>query len=227
MAFTHNFLIYCFLLFVLPCIAKSSFKPKALILPVTKDASTLQHITYITHKNPLKPIKLVVDLGGHSLWVDCETSYNTSTYKPVNCETEQCKLVMSSDCGDGCEREWLPKCSRDQCFNNIYASYSDEIFPGGLVAEDVILIQSTDGKKLSQVATIKGFIFTCVNNYFNPTLPSGVVGSAAFGSSDIALPTQLAKTFNFPRKFVSLFKFFYKKEGFYYFRRWPLCYPSK
>ena len=73
-----------FLLFLIaPSLAQKSFRPKALVVPVTKDATTLQYLTRINQRTPLVPISLVVDLGGQFLWVDCEQNYVSSTYRPA------------------------------------------------------------------------------------------------------------------------------------------------
>ncbi|KAK8524969.1 hypothetical protein V6N13_015966 [Hibiscus sabdariffa] len=62
---------------------QASFRPKALILHFSKDASTLRYITQIKQRTPLVPIKLTLDVGGDSSWVDCENGYVSSSYKPV------------------------------------------------------------------------------------------------------------------------------------------------
>ncbi|ESR33068.1 hypothetical protein CICLE_v100071812mg, partial [Citrus x clementina] len=61
MALSSKFLLFCFLLlFISPSIAKTSFRPKALVLPVTKDGSTLQYLTQIKQRTPLVPVKLTL-----------------------------------------------------------------------------------------------------------------------------------------------------------------------
>ncbi|PKI31588.1 hypothetical protein CRG98_048021, partial [Punica granatum] len=78
-----------------------SFRPKALVVPVSKDASTLQYVTRIGQRTPLVPVSLVVDLGGQFLWVDCEDpGYVSSTYRPARCGSAQCSLARASGCGE-------------------------------------------------------------------------------------------------------------------------------
>ncbi|GMN72670.1 hypothetical protein TIFTF001_054771, partial [Ficus carica] len=63
-SFLHFFL-FCTLLFSLSTALKqpSSSRPKALVLRVNKDASTLQHYTHLAQRTPPVPVKLTVDLG--------------------------------------------------------------------------------------------------------------------------------------------------------------------
>ncbi|KAG9156775.1 hypothetical protein Leryth_025461 [Lithospermum erythrorhizon] len=182
--------------------AKASFRRKNIVLSVTKDPSTLQHITYITQKNPLKPIKLLIDVGGLSSWVDCQNVYSSSTYKLVQCGTTECNLAKPIICDDGCTYPGLPKCTQNQCFRDLYNPPNDTYVTFGKVAKDVVLIgRVSDGHRLGQVATIKNFIFTCVPNEDARGLTSGAKGFIGLGMSDIALQTQLSKALGFPQKF--------------------------
>ncbi|XP_039066645.1 uncharacterized protein LOC120212389 [Hibiscus syriacus] len=63
---------------------QASFRPKALVLPLTKDASTNQYVTQIKQRTPLVPVKLTLDLGAGSLWVVCDQGYVSSTYKSIH-----------------------------------------------------------------------------------------------------------------------------------------------
>ncbi|KAM1281335.1 hypothetical protein ACFX2H_021824 [Malus domestica] len=93
MAFSSfHCLFFCSLLFhfiVAPSLAKTaSFRPKALVLPVVKDSSTLQYLTTFSQRTPFVPIKLTVDLGG------CNN--NTCALSPGNTITH---TTTSSDLG--------------------------------------------------------------------------------------------------------------------------------
>ncbi|KAM5563772.1 hypothetical protein ABKV19_018410 [Rosa sericea] len=111
---------FCFLfstlllIFTSATFAQQSFRPKALVVPVTKDASTLQYTTRIAQRTPLVPISLVLDLGGQFLWVDCEQNYVSSTYRPARCRSAQCSLAGASGCGD-CFSSPKPGCNNNTC----------------------------------------------------------------------------------------------------------------
>ena len=63
----HQFLCSVILFLVLSqSIAQQSFRPKALVVPVTKDSATLQYVTQIKQRTPRVPINLVVDLVANS-----------------------------------------------------------------------------------------------------------------------------------------------------------------
>ena len=101
MASTSHCLLFClvlviFQMIITPSLAKTSFRPKALVLPVAKDSSTLQYVTTIKQRTPLVPVKLTVDLSGQYLWVDCDQSFVSSTYKPSHCKSAQYKLANTN-----------------------------------------------------------------------------------------------------------------------------------
>ncbi|KAG7588700.1 Aspartic peptidase domain superfamily, partial [Arabidopsis suecica] len=79
--------------------AQPSFRPKALVLPVAKDQSTLQYTTVINQHIPLVPASVVFDLGGRELWVDCDKDYVSSTYQSPRCNYAECSRAGSTSCG--------------------------------------------------------------------------------------------------------------------------------
>ncbi|KAK1372974.1 Basic 7S globulin [Heracleum sosnowskyi] len=180
--------------------AQPSFRPTALVVPVKKDASTLQYVTTVNQRTPLVSTNLVIDLGGRFLWVDCDQNYVSSTYRPLRCRTSQCSLAGSIACGD-CFDGPRPGCNNNTC----------GVFPenpvintatGGEVAEDVISVQSTDGSSAGRLVTVPRFIFSCAPTFLLQNLASGVTGMAGLGRTRIALPSQFASAFSFNRKFA-------------------------
>ncbi|XP_048335294.2 probable aspartic proteinase GIP2 isoform X2 [Ziziphus jujuba] len=113
--FFNLFLFYClfFSIIIFPSIAKTSFRPKALLLPLYKDPSTLQYLTKIKQRTPLVPIKLTVDLGAEFLWVDCEQGYVSSTFKSPLCSSAPCSLLYPKICGRCVSPTFLPGCNID------------------------------------------------------------------------------------------------------------------
>ncbi|XWS31599.1 hypothetical protein CRYUN_Cryun23aG0090200 [Craigia yunnanensis] len=94
MASLQYFLFSSLILFFFsPSLAQQSFRPKALLIPISKDASTLQYLTTINQRTPLVPRDVVVDLGGRYMWVDCDRNYVSSTYLLARCGSAQCSLV--------------------------------------------------------------------------------------------------------------------------------------
>ncbi|KAH7573719.1 hypothetical protein JRO89_XS03G0198000 [Xanthoceras sorbifolium] len=171
-------------------IAQTSFRPKALLLPVSKDAATLQYVTHINQRTPLVPVKLTVHLGGETLWVDCEKGFASSSFKPARCGSAQCSLATA----DACSGENVCGQSVD---NPIISTATH-----GDIGQDVLSLQSTDGSNPGRVVRVPNFIFTCGATLLVRGLASGVTGMAGLGRSKIALPTQLAAAFSFKRKFA-------------------------
>ncbi|XP_073282852.1 probable aspartic proteinase GIP2, partial [Primulina huaijiensis] len=193
--------IFAILLFLVSLSdAQSSFRPKALLLRVEKDASTLQYITKINQRTPLVPVSLVVHLGGQFLWVDCDQNYVSSSYRPVRCRSAQCSLARSTGCGD-CVNGPRPGCNNNTC-----GAIPDNPFTrtatGGELAQDVLSVESTDGSNPGRVATVSNYIFTCAPTFLLEGLARGATGLAGLGRARVGMPLQLAAAFSFPRKFA-------------------------
>ncbi|GAA0142428.1 protease [Lithospermum erythrorhizon] len=203
MASKTSFFLISFLLHLIitPEIAQSTSNPKAILFQTSKDESSKLHLTTILQKNPPAEIKVLVDLGAQTLWLDCQNSYNSSSYKHVQCNSTECAVAEPNACGDGCQGNELPRCIPDTCYNHPANPIIDTSFDGGRVSEDELNFQSTNGSNPGNFVTVPKFIFTCVPSFLAAGLPIGAIGIAGFGRTNISLTTQLARTFNLPTKF--------------------------
>ncbi|KAL4376981.1 hypothetical protein GQ457_02G003180 [Hibiscus cannabinus] len=201
MASLRSFFFACLFLYISsPSLAQQSFRPKALVIPVAKDASTLQYLTAIDQRTPLVPIDLVVDLGGRFMWVDCERDYVSSTYRPARCRSAQCSLAGADGCGD-CFSAPRPGCNNNTCGVTPDNSVTHTA-TSGEVAQDAVSLQSTDGRNPGRVASVPRFLFACAPTFLLQGLASGVAGMAGLGRTRIGLPSQFAGAFSFHRKFA-------------------------
>nr|NP_001274881.1 xyloglucan-specific endoglucanase inhibitor 8 [Solanum tuberosum]ADU58604.1 xyloglucan-specific endoglucanase inhibitor 8 [Solanum tuberosum] len=195
--YTFFLLLFPLLNIFFPC--SCQVPQTTLYLPITKDASTLQYITEVGQRTPLIPIKLLVHLGGRSLWVDCDKGYKSSTYKPAVCNATLCSFAKSHACGDCIFKPQLqPGCNNNTCYiwgeNPLINSYMDR----AEIAEDILAIGSTPGVRI----TWQRFIFTCVESYLSRRLANGVTGIAGFGhESPLSIPNQLALDPTLNKKF--------------------------
>lgn len=202
MASTLRCLFFCSLLLSVfsPSLARTSFRPKALVLPVSKDASSLQHTTYIQQRTPLVSVPLTLDLGGQFLWVDCDQGYVSSSYRPVRCGSAKCSLTESKACGE-CFSGPVKGCNYSTCAlspdNTVTRTATT-----GEVGEDVVSIQSTDGSNPGRVVSVRRLLFTCGSTFLLEGLAGGVKGMAGLGRGRAALPSLLSSTFSFKRKFA-------------------------
>ncbi|CAI9104271.1 OLC1v1002907C1 [Oldenlandia corymbosa var. corymbosa] len=193
------FLMLCFL--ISPSLAKThSLRPKALVLPVTKDSSTGQYITQISQRTPLVPLNLTLDLGGQSLWVDCDQGYVSSSYNPVKCGSAQCSLAKSQSCSETCFNGPKPGCNNNTCSLFPYNSLTQTSTIGEL-AQDVLSLQSTDGFNPGKHVSSPQVMFTCGATFLLEGLAKGVKGIAGLGRGKVGLPFQLANAFRLKRKF--------------------------
>ncbi|VFQ59661.1 unnamed protein product [Cuscuta campestris] len=189
-----------FILFLSSSSSAASFRPKALVAPVTKDASTHQYLTRISQRSPLVPVDLVLHLGGEFLWVDCHANYVSTTYRPVLCRSAPCSLAGSNGCGD-CFSAPRPGCNNNTCGvspDNPVTHTST----GGELAQDVVSVSSTDGSSLGKPAAASGFVFSCAPSFLLQGLAKGAVGIAGLGRTRVALPSQFSSVFSFNRKFA-------------------------
>ncbi|KAK7393547.1 hypothetical protein VNO78_22105 [Psophocarpus tetragonolobus] len=197
--FGRVFTIFLFL-FIAPSLAQQSFRPKALVVPVKKDPSTLQYVTQLNQRTPLVPLNLVLDIGGQFLWVDCDGSYISSTYRPARCHSAQCSLVGDNACGD-CFSGPRPGCNNNTCGVTPDNTVTHTATSGEL-AQDVLSLQSTNGFNPGRNVTVSRFLFSCAPSFLLQGLANGVSGMAGLGRTKIALPSQLASAFSFHRKFA-------------------------
>ncbi|KAJ4844887.1 GLC7-interacting protein 2 [Turnera subulata] len=186
-------------------VAKTSFSPKALVLPVTKDSSAKQFVTQIHQRTPLVPVKLTLDLGGQYLWVDCQQGYQSSSYRPAPCNSAQCELAGSKSCTTTESSISSPKpgCNNN---NNTCGLFPDNTVTGtatsGDLGQDVVSIQSTDGFNPGRVVSVPNLLFSCGSTFLLQGLANGVKGMAGLGRTKISLPSQFSAAFSFPNKFA-------------------------
>ncbi|POO02255.1 Aspartic peptidase [Trema orientale] len=194
MASSIHFFLFFSLLFsaaISPSTARTKPFPRALVLRVTKDAPTRQYLTYITQRTPPVQVKVVIDVGGKFLWVNCEKGFSSSTKKPVPCGCPQCSLTGSKACsGNVCS------VILDNPFisTNISTTTAD-------LSQDIISIPSTDGYNPGKLVSVPDFLFACAPNSLLEGLASGAVGVAGLGRNKVSLPSLFSAAFGFPRKF--------------------------
>ncbi|KAF9618370.1 hypothetical protein IFM89_001005 [Coptis chinensis] len=188
------------LLFISFCHSKHTFRPHALVLPVSKDASTHQYLTHIKQRTPLVSIKLVMDLGGLFLWVDCDQGYVSSSYFPAHCRSAPCSLAKANGCGE-CFSAPKPGCNNNTC-GMFPANTVNGPATSGELAQDVVSVQSTNGKNPGPVVSVPHFIFTCGSTFLLEGLASGATGMAGLSKAKIGMPSLFAAAFSLHRKFA-------------------------
>ncbi|XP_071736996.1 probable aspartic proteinase GIP2 [Rutidosis leptorrhynchoides] len=195
-----RYFLLCSLL-VITCsyAAQTSFRPKALILPVTKDASTLQYVARINQRTPLVPVALTVDLGGQFMWENCYTNYISTTYRPARCGSAQCSLAKSTSCSTDCPGRPAPGCNNNTC-GLLPDNTVTRTATSGDLGSDVVTMQSTDGKNPGRVVSVPRFLFVCGSALDG--LANGVMGMAGLGRTKISLPYQFSSAFSFPKIFA-------------------------
>ncbi|WRX20190.1 Xylanase inhibitor [Theobroma cacao] len=220
-----HFFLFCLLLFVSPSITLASFRPKALVLPVWKEPSSLQYLTQIWQRTPLVPVNLTVDLGGQFLWVNCAKDYVSSSYRPGTCRSSQCSLARALLCSN-CSSSATPSpgCNINTC----------TLFPDNTViraatfaelAQDVFSIQSTDRKNPGSVVSVPKFLFSCGATFILEGLANGVTGMAGLGRYPISLPSFFSAAFSFDRKFAICLSSATKSNGVIFFGDGPYIFP--
>lgn len=218
MAFTITHVFVSTVLSILFCVSLSlKPPPRALVLPITKDPTTKQYIAQIKQRTPFVPVKLTVDLGGESSWVDCSKGYSSTTYKPVHCLSSLCRKTLKStfSCGECYPGLPMPRCAPDNrpcpvfpgCSNNTCSVFLENSviknIVSGEVAKDIVSIQtSSDGRNPGPSISIQDLIFSCAETYMLKGLAKGVKGMAGLGKNAIGLPSQFSQAYRFPRKFA-------------------------
>ncbi|CAI9118587.1 OLC1v1020177C1 [Oldenlandia corymbosa var. corymbosa] len=166
------------------------FLPDSVVLPVRKDVSTNQYVAKIFMGNEeLVPTKLVVDLAGSFSWMSSSTSSSPSPKKPFSCCSLQCSMAKSSSCADN------ESCTL-QAENPI-----TKMVKFGELTEDMVSVHVNDGIKIGSLALIPHFLMSSAPALLLRGLGNGVKGMLGLGNSRISLPSQVAETFGFQRKF--------------------------
>lgn len=178
----------------------ASILTKAIVLPITKENGLAKYTTHIKQRTPLVDVKLALDLGGQYTWVDCETGYVSSSYKPADCRETACKLAKSG-CTWTCFGTPKPGCNNHTC---TVFPYNDFISTStiGEVAQDVVLVHTTNGASFGPVAAIPNFIFACAPTSLLDKLSTGTIGVAGLGRGNLGMPSLFATAFRFPRTFA-------------------------
>ncbi|CAH8283614.1 unnamed protein product [Eruca vesicaria subsp. sativa] len=187
--------------------AKQSSRPNALVLPITKDKTTLQYTIVIntgTSRDkpgtPLVAASLVLDLGGRHLWVETDTYYWSTSFQTSHCNSPMCYRAGSHGCSR-CFSDYRPGCNADPCtltFKNPVNGMVDT----GDIASEAVFIQSTNGSNPGRVK-IPSLILSLGTMDLLKGLANGTVGMAGMGRHPvIGLPSQFAKAFGFNRKFA-------------------------
>ncbi|XP_042475538.1 probable aspartic proteinase GIP2 [Macadamia integrifolia] len=200
MAVLSSSYLFCLLFFFLPCLYSSASLPKALLIPITKDHSTLQYTTKIKQRTPLQPTNLVVDLGASFNWVNCEKNYQSSTYKPISCNSSLCASLKSLACSN-CYEPPHPGCANNSCALFPENSVTRKSTIGDALI-DAIALPTTDGSKPGPLALISDFVFSCSRTFLLKGLAKGVAGVAALGRSNFSLPAQISTSCSSPYLFA-------------------------
>jgi hypothetical protein len=171
------------------------------VLPVRKDAATGQYVTSFRQRTPQVPVTAVLDLGGATLWVDCDAGYVSSSYARVPCASKPCRLARTGACATSCVGAPSPGCLDDTC-GGFPENTVTRVATGGNLITDVLSLPTTFRPMPGPLATAPAFLFTCGATFLTKGLAAGATGMASLSRARFALPTQLAATFRFSPKFA-------------------------
>ncbi|CAN0886827.1 Probable aspartic proteinase GIP2 [Linum grandiflorum] len=161
-----------------------------LLLPVSKDPATHQFTTLI-HIHP-QPIKLVLDLGGPSLWLHCSSS-SSSSLSLLPRRSIQCTRA-NSDGGAHLSNK------TSACYLENRNDFSG-LTSTGQLAEGSVAVRLISGS----TATVDRFLFSCGSTLMLSGLTSGALGMIGLGGkSQISATAQFAAAFGFrSRRFAA------------------------
>ncbi|CAJ1941266.1 unnamed protein product [Sphenostylis stenocarpa] len=171
--------------------------PVSFLIPVTKDASTLQYLTTLSYGTPLVPTKLVLDLGGSFLWLHCasrntpSSSSLTTPHRSLQCFTAKTHKSTNSFLSGPVEQHLYQPC---QVFpeNSITGIIATE----GELVEDLMALQSAESKTIHEHQSR----FTCSPTSLLHGLARGARGMVGLARSRSSLPSQIFDNFSTQRK---------------------------
>uniref|UniRef100_A0A0E0M1G7 Peptidase A1 domain-containing protein n=1 Tax=Oryza punctata TaxID=4537 RepID=A0A0E0M1G7_ORYPU len=198
------------LVVVSPCHAAAGGGPrptrlKAVAMPVSRDDTTKQYVATFQQRTPRVAVKAVVDLsGGATLWVDCYAGYVSSSYAGVPCGSKSCRLVKSPSCYIAClGSPASPACLNRTCTGHAENTVTSSVGRGNVIT-DVLSLPTTfhPARGPGPLAAAPEFLFTCGPTSLTEGLAGGATGMVSLSRARFALPTQLAGTFRFSRRFA-------------------------
>ncbi|CAL5198755.1 unnamed protein product [Lathyrus oleraceus] len=204
----HLFLLSLSLLSLLSSSLAFIPKPNSFILPIAKDPKTLQYSTTIKMGTPPRSLDLVIDIRERFLWFECDKSYNSSTYHPIQCGTNKCKQARGTECITCTNHPLKTGCTNNTCGLSVFNPF-DELFVSGDVGEDILSsLRTADNRGILKNVIAPRFISSCVypdkfgvQGYLKG-LSKGKKGILGLARTLISLPTQLATKFKLERKFT-------------------------
>ncbi|GMI88791.1 secreted aspartic protease 2 [Hibiscus trionum] len=174
--------------------SQTTWKPNRFVLPVQKHQKTKLYVANIYKRTPSFKVPFVVDLNGRLMWVTCEKSYHSSTYRAPRCRSTQCARADSHYCHT-CSAKARPGCHNNTC-GVMSVNPVTGLTAMSELAQDVLSIQSTQGSNPGPMVRVPQFLFTCAPSLLlQKGLPGNVQGVAGLGHSPISLPSQLASHF--------------------------------
>ncbi|CAI9770151.1 unnamed protein product [Fraxinus pennsylvanica] len=117
-------------------VSQEPLLPRAAIIPVSKDPLTLQYVTHVFLGERFAPVKLVVDVNGPFLWVDCASIPLSKSQNPIKSCSLECSMAKSS----ACTMSFGTKSCTLQSENPI-----TRMITSGNLAEDRISMEFEDG----------------------------------------------------------------------------------
>ncbi|RDX57641.1 Basic 7S globulin, partial [Mucuna pruriens] len=172
-------------------------KPHPYILPIRKDPATNLFYTSLGIGTPRHNFDLVIDLAGENLWYDCDTHYNSSSYRPVACGSKQCPYVACT----GCNGPFKPGCTNNTCLGNAINPLAKFLFGGGLAQDFIFIVQHKVSGLLSTCIETDVFSSSIIDDSPLNGLPKNTKGIIGLSRSQLVLPIQLASANNLPPKF--------------------------
>ncbi|KZV29489.1 basic 7S globulin-like [Dorcoceras hygrometricum] len=202
---------------------RAPFKPKSLVLPLTKDSATKLHVAYIRKRSLRVSIPLIVDLNGRFLLLECSRNYLSSSYNAPICHSTQCSKAGVHYCHICSSKDLEPGCHNNTCAV-IATNPVTQVNGLGELAQDVISIQSIapDGSRVGPYAHIPDFLFTCApSSLLRGPLPRGAAGVAGLSQNQVSLPVQVASYFGFQPEFALCLSPYPDRKGGIFFGNIP------
>lgn len=150
-------------------------------------------MTTIHHGTPLVPTKLVVDLGGPFLWLNCGSSSSSS--RLIAQGSIQCLAAKPKTHNQGSKNYLSSNDNNKKCHVFPENSITQMATQGELV-QDIMAIQVIDGSSKTESGSIttldSNFLFSCAPMFLLNGLASGARGMLGLGRTQISMASQIS-----------------------------------
>lgn len=175
-----------FLLLLSLILTFSTSNSSHFVVPIAKDASTLQYLATIHRGNPLSPTTLVLDLNAPVTWTDCDSEPESSSSRRIIPRGSIQCLAAKSESNPNRNDYYDDRCALT------LANEIGRVRGRGDLVEDIVAVDSVDRSTVKILLGCSATRKTILKG-----LARGAQGILGLGKARVSLPSQISSQQHF------------------------------